>query len=484
MKISMDPFLTAVQTQKLDPKLIMANTILQMSRMELEEKIEEELLENPALEMEENKIELKCPVCQLKLEENNCPICGKKSTEKTVDNISEKLLEREEYLEEVEYLSRSFIEKYHPSDNEEMHEKIVSRETLRDYLYINLPLVLDKKEDFLIGKYLLNYIDDDGYLIYEENELLRKFNIDNRKLEKIIKAIQTMEPAGIGARDLRECITLQLKNVNSHVPSIVWKLLSDKYWNDFHHRRFTILSESIQVTIDDIRNAAYFIKNNVNPYPGRNFSRNILKQETARLTPDVIIRENNGNFEVETVYNNYKNFRINRIYKELYEDIKRNKNKYSSNEIEHTRNYFHRARIFIENLYQREETIVKVTKKIVELQREFFFHGISHLIPLTRVQVAEALHIHDSTVSRATKDKFVQLPSGRIVNFDFFFDPSLPIKEEIKAIIDKEDKENPMSDKEISEMLSKLTGINLARRTVAKYREEMHISSSRDRKYV
>ncbi|MEQ8168992.1 MAG: RNA polymerase factor sigma-54 [Candidatus Eremiobacterota bacterium] len=484
MKISMDPMLSAIQTQKLDPKLIMANTILQMSRMELEEKIEEELLENPALEMEENKIELKCPICQLKLEENICPICGKKSTEKTVDDISEKLLEREEYLEEVEYLSRSFIEKYRSSDNEEMHEQIVSRETLRDYLYINLPLVLNTGEDFLIGKYLLNYIDDDGYLKYEENELLKKFNIDNGKLEKIIKAIQTMEPAGIGARNLKECITLQLKNVNSHVPSIVWKLLSDKYWNDFHHRRFTILSESIQVTIDDIRNAAYFIKNNVNPYPGRNFSINMLKQETVKLTPDVIIKENNEKFEVETVYNNYKNFRINRIYKELYEDIKRNKNKYSSNEIEHTRNYFHRARIFIENLYQREETIVKVTKKIVELQKKFFYHGISHLIPLTRVQVAEALNIHDSTVSRATKDKFVQLPSGKIVNFDFFFDPSLPIKEEIKAIIDKEDKDNPMSDKEISEMLSELTGINLARRTVAKYREEMHISSSRDRKYV
>jgi len=482
MKISMDPFLSTTQTQKLDPKLIMANTILQMSRMELEEKIEEEIIENPALEMEENKIESRCPVCQLKLEENKCPMCGKKSAD--VDEISEKMLKREEYLEEVEYLSRSFIEKYQHSDSEEMHEQIVSIETLRDYLYINLPLVLYKKEDFFIGKYILNYIDDDGYLRYESGELIKKFNISNETLERIIKAIQAMEPAGIGARDLRECITLQLKNINGQVPPIVWKLLSDKYWNDFHHRRFTILSESLQVTIDDIRNAAYFIKNNVNPYPGRNFSRNILKHETARMTPDVIIKENNGNLEVEMVYHNYRNFRINRIYKEIYEDIKRNKNKYSSSEIEHTKNYFHRARIFIENLYQREETIVKVTKKIVELQREFFYHGISHLIPLTRVQVAEALHIHDSTVSRATKDKFVQLPSGRIVNFDFFFDPSLPIKEEIKAIIDNEDKDNAMSDKEISETLLNLTGIHLARRTVAKYREEMHISSSRDRKYI
>jgi len=136
----------------------------------------------------------------------------------------------------------------------------------------------------------------------------------------------------------------------------------------------------------------------------------------------------------------------------------------------------------MENINQRKETILKVTKKIVEIQQDFFFYGVSQLKPLTRIQVAESIGIHDSTVSRATKDKFVQLPSGKIVSFEFFFDSSLPVKEEIQAIISMEEKSNPVSDKEITDILCE-KGIKIARRTVAKYREEMNIPSSRDRKY-
>jgi len=483
MKVHMEAYLGALQTQKLDPKLIMANTILQMSRQELEQKVEQELLENPALEIEERTVEKKCPVCKIKVEGNRCSCCGNIVPDTPEDEESEKMIEREEYLNEMEYLSRSFVEKYQDEEQSEVWYKISSTQTLTEYLTFYLPLVLENNREYLIGRYIISYIDDNGYLHYNPEEITEKFNISHEEVEKIIQAIQTLEPVGVGARNIRECITIQLKNLKQKVPYLVWELISDKYWNDFTKRRFTILAESLQLTIEEVRQAADFIKDNVNPYPGRDFNPVTIKTPTARLKPDVLIKKNNKNeLEVELVDDNYRAFRINAAYKSLYFDIKKDRNNYSSDEIEHIRNYFFRAKTFMENINQRKETILKVTKKIVEIQQDFFFYGVSQLKPLTRIQVAESIGIHDSTVSRATKDKFVQLPSGKIVSFEFFFDSSLPVKEEIQAIISMEEKSNPVSDKEITDILCE-KGIKIARRTVAKYIEEMNIPSSRDRKY-
>ena len=443
MKMNFQAYLAPLQTQKLDPKLIMANTILQMSRQDLVQKVELELIENPALDIEEIIEEKKCPACQMKMKvhETRCQYCGYiLPDKKEEDRITEDLLKREEYLEEVDYLSRSFQEKYQNDSEDIVWKKISSTQTLTEYLSLHLPLVTEDNEEYIVGRYLLNYINDDGYLKYNPEEIIEKFFISEEKLEKIINAIQSLEPVGVGARNIRECIEIQLSNLKKNVPKMVWDLVSDKYWNDFTRRRFTTLSESLQVSIEQVRVAADFIKNNVNPFPGRNFDRILSKSQTSKLKPDVIIKKDKDQLEVELADDNFRSFRVNSSYKNIYLDIKKDKSKYSSGEIEHIRNYFYRAKTFIENINQRKETILKVTRKIIEKQYDFFFYGISHLKPLTRIQVAESIGIHDSTVSRATKDKFVQLPCGKIVSFEFFFDSSLPIKEEIQSIIDIEKK--------------------------------------------
>ena len=215
----MGAYLAPVQTQKLDPKLIMANTILQMSRLDLEQKVEQELLENPALEIEEIQIEKKCPQCKVKVEGKRCPHCGNIVSDNPVeDQTSEEMLQREEYLDEVEYLSRSFVEKYQDDDQSQFWQRISSTQTLNEYLSYHLPLVIENDEEYLVGRYLLNYIDDNGYLKYNPEEIKDKFFIDDEKIEKVVSAIQTLEPVGVGARDIRECIEIQLINLKKKSP--------------------------------------------------------------------------------------------------------------------------------------------------------------------------------------------------------------------------------------------------------------------------
>ena len=224
MKMHMSAYLAPLHSQKLDPKLIMANTILQMSRQELSQKVELELLENPALEIEEKLVEKKCPVCGSKVEGERCLDCGYIFQDSYVDEDSEEMLAREEYLSEFEYLSKSFIEKYQEEDQGLIWQKISSLQTLSEYLAFYLPLVMEDDFEYIVGRYILNYIDDKGYLNYNPEEIRDKFSITDEEIEKIVRSIQTLEPVGVGARDIRECITIQLENLKQKVPELVWAI--------------------------------------------------------------------------------------------------------------------------------------------------------------------------------------------------------------------------------------------------------------------
>ena len=466
---------------KVTPRQIAANYILQLSSIELQGVIDQELQENPALDLEETPT---CPLCGGELSGRVCLRCfgtGVKGgqTPYTMDDEpleGPDLMLRDEDDEEFDPIARAEAE-------------MTLGEYLSWYIRVLLPKRLRGVAEQIVGD-----LNEAGYLVEDLESVAREAGVTLADAEQALRVIQTIEPWGLGARDTRECLIIQmdrLAEIGEDVPPHAREIVTN-HLKELGEHKFADIAQELRISREQVQAAWEYVKTNLTPFPAHAFAAGPageLGGQRSGLRPDVIIaRSEDGEFEVEVIESRRFSLRVNPVYRELVGQLQAARGGdasapvMSDKERQHIREYVTRAKFFIDNIKQRRQTMGRIAQVIVECQRDFLDKGIQHLRPLTRAEVGERIGMHESTVSRATAGKFVLLPTGQVVPFSLFFTASLGVKDVIKNIIGGEDTGRPYSDQEVVEKLREDHGIRLARRTVAKYRDELQILPARLRK--
>lgn len=459
---------TDLQT-RVSPRLIAANHILELSSQALQTEISREIDENPALDMVDIK---SCPTCGQPVDGEACPRCARKQDDATMPDPTE------QYLENVAWNS-SVITR---DDDFDPLTLVAAQVTLEEKLLGDLGAMLPE-EDMPIAEYLVGSLDNDGYLRASTYEVCVKFDIEPDKVEGIITQLQGLEPPGIGARDIRECMILQLRylaNLGTEDP-LAMKLVQE-HLEDLGKHKFNKIAQQLSVPPSAVAQAWDFIKSMLNPHPAQGNdgipTRSGPRPAQGYVMPDVIITlsDDDQDLEVEVVESRRFALSVNSMYQQLLAQATNRGSGISEEEREHIQHYVSRAKMFIANINQRRQTMHKITNFLVEYQEEYLRHGVRSLKPLTRAMLADNTGIHESTVSRATAAKYVMLPSGEVIPFSNFFTASLSVKDIIKDMIAAENR--PLTDQEIAQLLKTEYGYTVARRTVAKYRDQLDILPS------
>jgi RNA polymerase sigma-54 factor len=449
--------------QTLAPQLIQSLKMLQMPILKLEQTLRHELVTNPLLE---------------EVEETD----DKTSEENELEESEQKdeTVDWDEYLFEDE---EGYKVREHREDREDSFDSIATRqENLYDHLTEQLSFLKLSEEEHLIGEYIIGNINPDGYLSISVAEMAAELSIEEAKIEKVLKMIQRFDPTGVGSRDLRESLMLQLRERGLE-NTLAYRLV-DEHLSDLEKKSILQLSKIMKVPFDKIQKAIEVIK-------GLSPSPTYGRFDTAAMpvVPDLIVERYGDEFVVFHNDRNIPRLRINTNYKEL---VKRN-NKSSKDTKNYIKQKLEQARWLLNSINQRRSTMIRVMEAIIEEQREFFEKGSAFLKPLIMEDIAQKLGMNVATISRVSNGKYVQTPLG-VYEIKYFFNSGISrdngedmskrsVKQHIEEIINKENPEKPLSDQEIYRMLNE-EGIKLARRTVTKYREELKIKPARFRKRV
>lgn len=468
MQFDQRPVTAPQQTPNVSAKLIASITILQLSSLELEQQISNELVENPAFEVEEVP---QCLQCGSPLREGGCPNCGlNASSTYTNDGVTEW---GDVYEPAATYNGED--EEFDPMT------RVSSSATLEEMLITTLRTLLPP-EAMPIAEALVGNLDSHGYLMASTRELADDLGVEEDEVERVLAILQAQEPLGIGGRNLAECLLIQLHWFREQDnPQPLAEQIVAGYLKEVGERRFVEIGRELGTTSTHVKHAWQFIKQNLNPYPahaaiGGLIPRTGGRTTTALIRPDVNIRRTETGFEAEVVEGKRFRFGINSSYSTVVK-IKEHP-AISDNERKHIRQYVSRAQFFIDCVQQRWTTLKKIADALIEVQYDFLDKGVRYLRPLTRSELALYVGLHEATISRATNDKYVLLPDGRTIPFDDFFDASLRAKDTLRELIAQEDIHHPLSDEDLAELLTE-RGMPVARRTVAKYRESLKILPSR-----
>lgn len=458
--------------QKQSPQQVLLSTLLQLPVLRLEQRIKQELELNPLLELDmeiEEEMELK--------EEKN----EDEDEDEEVEDKDEK--EAEIDWEEILNDEESYETKIPREKREDRAERPEpSPITLMDHLFQQLHLALLSEEEMKIGEYILWCIDDDGYLACDVEHIAEDLNVDIVTVEKVLSFIQRFDPVGIGARNLQECLLIQL-NENEPKNELAIRMIQE-FFEDFSNKRFEKIAKKLEICLDEVKRIMEVVSK-LNPKPGGRY----VSEAENYIIPDVLVERVEGHFAIALNDWNVPRLRINESYKRLLKE----KSKVSKETRDYIRQRLESARWLINSIYQRRSTISRVMESILNHQREFFEKGKENLKPLILKDVANDVGLDISTVSRVTSGKYVQTDSG-VFELKYFFSERLEtadgdevsnklIKARIKEIIEKENSKKPYNDQVISEMLRK-DGFIVARRTVAKYREQMRIPVARLRRKI
>jgi RNA polymerase sigma-54 factor len=442
-------------------KLQEAVQILQLTREELIERIDAEIETNPVLEIVEIK----------SVQNKNT----NKNEEPEEFSISEKIKEDIEWsYYENEYSSENF--KSSKDKSSSITENIPSSLSIHEYLLSQLGEIFlsEQDSDRSICEFFIMNIDRNGYLRISESEAAKLLGIDKKKIKEIISKIQLLEPAGICARNFKECLLLQAKKLkpkNSVVEKIIKIHLNDLGSNDFKK-----ICNSLKIDMEIAKEAADIIKS-FYPYPGHKFSQYEFLHDQIKI-PDILVKETGSSFHIELNTKGMPVLGINNFYKKL---LSNTANSYTKDYIKQKLNS---AAWFLQCIKKREETILDIAKSIINLQKDFFIKGKLFLKALTLNDVAQDIEKHESTVSRAIKNKYLYCKHGIFELKDFISQAgSISIKEKIKLLIKEEDRKEPYTDDKLCEMLKSLN-IDIKRRTIAKYRKDMKIPRASKRKVV
>lgn len=465
-----------VLAQKQSPQQVLLSTLLQLPVLRLEQRIKQELELNPLLEVDmeiETEMEMK--------EET-------KEDETEEDEEEEEFDERPEEEDEVDWESilndEDNLETRMPRERpeEEIDRPEPSPVTLMDHLFEQLYLSPLSESEMAIGHYILWCINDDGYLACDLASIAEDLEVPVEILEKVLGVIQRFDPVGIGARNLQECLLLQLKEQDPQDENAI--RMVEECFEDFTNKRYEKIARKLEISLEEVKRIMDIVAK-LNPKPGERY----VSEAENYIIPDVLVSRDDGQFNITLNDWNIPRLRINESYKQLL----RNKTKVSKETRDYIRQRLESARWLINSIYQRRSTILRVMESILNHQKGFFEKGKEFLKPLILKDVAEDVGLDISTVSRVTSGKYVQTDFG-VFELKYFFSERLEtadgeevsnklIKDRIKQIIEKEDPKKPLNDQTISEML-KDHGFIVARRTVAKYREQMMIPVARLRRKI
>ena len=483
------------QELKVNPRLYQAMDLLYMPLLDLQQHLKQELLTNPFLELVEPEDEDdESPDADEVPEAQDLA-----EPETAVESEPEKTGDDDVDWEAV------LLDGFETGGQREEHEQrewyepvTVDTKHLSDHLTEQLALIdMSAREAFLADEFVGN-ISDDGYLACPLEEIQRGVNellvreaderdadvapFSDAEMQTMLKIIQDLDPPGVGARDLRECLMLQLRAAG-HRDSMAYRLVEESF-EDLISHRWSELSKRFGISAQEVQNAADEIAK-LDPKPGLRYSA----AGENYIIPDLVVDKIDQAYHIFLNDGNLPRLKLSRAYQE----IARDKKKFDTESKDFIASKLNSANWMIQAIEQRRQTMLKVMHYIVDRQRDFFERGVQALRPLTLREVAEAVGMHESTVSRVTNEKFVQTPRG-VLPLKFFFSSGLAtsdgddvsargIKDQIQKLVSGEDTKNPLTDQAIVEILQQ-TGVQIARRTVAKYRDQLGVLPARMRKRV
>lgn len=461
--------LTQRLQQRADPQLLLTNRLLQMSSLELKQYLVDEIAENPALESPEEL----CADCHRR--GKDCPECPLGPLRQV--EVRQNGWDEERGWERVLWMDAA--------EAPDPFDVLRAQETLTDYLHTQLAAAAPDT-DQAIGRYLIDSIDAGGYVQCTPEEAARVLNTDAERIERVLRTIQTFDPTGVGARTLQECLLLQAnaRRMEAAVPPHLVAMIS-QYWKELAAGKWPVIARGLRTSVAEVERTVTWLRRNLSPYPGLQFRPAWEKSgatDVAQARPDLLFTlDDAGTLSAQIVSEEAPTLHLNPEYARLLNAIREQPAQFSTTEQRHVQEFVTRAQMFLKSLGDRTAILRRVAECVLEEQEMFLrSEREEDMRPLTQAQLAAFLRVHESTISRAVAEKFVQLPSGRVVSMSYFFDRAVSYRRLVANVVASENPASPYSDQEISDLLRK-SGVIIARRTVMKYREELNILSSRQR---
>ncbi len=442
----LDMSMTPDMSMRVTPALLNLAHLLTLPTMALHQAIQQELAENPALE-------------EVEASENSCARCGSPIVEGLCLRCAFDTVRDEPPI---------------PQHDEEIDQLLFVAaprnltEVLLADLYASLP-----ESEHMIALALVGNLDDQGFLPDDPADIAAMLNVDLERLMKVLYRLRELGPPGIATRNTRECLLAQLDTLETEglrCPHA--RVIIETYLDDLGARRNTHIARQLHISTEEVEAVRTFIQRYLWPYPAQAAQSSTSEPDRTRYrTPDLAITAQNGGFVVEVLHSPTRLLRLTPLYQELA----RQAASLADEDRAHVQEYVARARMFLANLRQRESTLKRIGQAIVSRQEEFLRHGVRALVPMTRSEIAAELGLHESTVSRATADKTALLPNGEPWPLSEFFVAARSVQDVLRELIANE--QRPQSDQELAQLLTE-RGYPIARRTVAKYREQLKIPPS------
>lgn len=482
------------QQMTLAPRMIQSMEILQLPLMALQERIEQELQENPVLELKNGTTKVEEPEFNA-----DAPLKHDDTGDVEFNRLEELNKDWDNHFNEEHRPSRAHSDELSESRQDAMQNQAEAPVTLSEHLVEQLAYLELPQEEYELTEFVISLLDDNGYLLAHDpdkkaprpippDEIARNYEAMTGQLVQLadvddaIFNIQNLEPAGVGARDTKECLLLQIDEDCEH-PDLLRKLIQD-HLEDVAFNRLPTIQKATGCPLEEIQEAVAELKR-LDPKPGAKYS----PRSTHYVVPDVIVeRADDGSFNIKLTEDWEPRIRIPRRFYEMAKD--------KAND-QQTREFLKRklvaAEWLLDAIQQRRNTLIKVTREIIEHQRAFLDNGPEYIQPLKMEQIADKVGVHVTTVSRAVDDKWVQTPRG-VFSLKRFFGGGTKnaqtgedvawekIRSKLQELIAAEDKAKPLSDEEIVKSFAE-DGLTIARRTITKYREALNIPSSRQRKH-
>lgn len=474
------------QSLLMTPQLQQAIKMLQLGRPEFLEAVEKEMMDNPILEeMKESESNPSSSTVVREDHENGIEFLGQSGESEIETSLpapGKTPADWEMYLENLGDNSGSSSPRgFADLDDKPSLESTLSKDvTLHDHLVSQLRLSEIDKEDAPIAMHIIGNLNKDGYLCSTYEEICEAVNCTEEDIQRVMELLKNFDPAGVAARDLKECLLIQL-DIHGLSESLEARIISD-HIEKLEKRKYDQIAKAEKVVIEKVYKAVTYIKT-LEPRPGRPFA----DDTTRYVVPDIYVYKSEGEWVISMNEEGLPRLRISPYYLDLLKN--KEKNNDAPNKA-YLNDRIKAASWLIKSIHQRQQTIYKVTESIVKFQKDFLEQGIDKLRPLVLKDVADDIGMHESTVSRVTNNKYVHTPQG-VYELKFFFTTAIKtmegdissssIKEKIKNFIAAEPNDNPISDQQIVDILKK-DNIDIARRTVAKYRETLGILSSSKRK--
>jgi RNA polymerase sigma-54 factor len=477
MELGLQQNLSLTQQLVMTPQLQQAIKLLQLSRLELAETIEQEMEQNPALEEELNE------------DRSDQKITAQESEQQKESPVKEVTIEEkvsadtdwDSYINEYNSTGRIYTE----SENTEApnFEAFTSeRKTLEDHLKWQLMLSGLNDSEERLGHVIIGNLNRDGYLCSDLEEIAQSAEAELPTVEKVLGVLQTFDPPGICARDLCETLLIQIKMLG--IDNHIIKEIITHHLKNLENRNSKKIAKALRISTDDVRAAVKIIQY-LEPKPGRKFTTD----EPSYIIPDIYVYKDEDGFKIVMNDDGLPKLRISRFYRTAIADGK----KISKETKTYLNEKMQSASWLIKSIHQRQKTIYLVMESIIKFQREFFEKGIAYLRPLILKDIAEDIEMHESTISRVTTNKYAYTPQG-LFELKYFFNSSISrtggksmasasVKDKIRLLIENEDPNAPLSDDRIAVILQK-SDIEIARRTVAKYRKVLNILPSNKRKQL